>query len=356
MKLRLLNLPVLALLLAPCAFGQQLCSENPQPAGAAGKADVRGATVVHDKVDTNTGDEQGMQRLRGNIATRPELLRRIAVCEAAVREAEAAHATDAVLVEVYSWLGSLYDRALMFSQSEAAFERAISLLRRNPGASGQLAEDINYLGSLHALMGKERQAEKEELEALKLRQNLGDSLQVAWSWDTLAELYLREGKYVKARDFAQKATAEFLVNKQAGVVDGIRSRFDLSEALCSTNDCPAAIPLLKEAIDLAKSTYRPNDSPIGVANFLLGFAYWKSGDQSGADEYMKQGTAIMKEQLGWGHPTYLNAMSAYARFLRERQRIEDAEVVEREIRTAEAVVDVHSIQMPKGALSLSGLR
>jgi hypothetical protein len=70
---------------------------------------------------------------------------------------------------------------------------------------------------------------------------------------------------------------------------------------------------------------------------------------------MKQGTAIMKEKLGWAHPTYLNAMNAYARFLRDTQRIEDAEAVEREIRTAEAVVNVHSIQT-NGALSLAGLR
>ena len=62
----------------------------------------------------------------------------------------------------------------------------------------------------------------------------------------------------------------------------------------------------------------------------------------------------MKEKLGWGHPTYLNAMSAYARFLRDTQHIEDAETVEREIRTAESVVDAHSIQTA-GALSLFGI-
>jgi tetratricopeptide (TPR) repeat protein len=335
--------PVLALLLAPCAFGQQICNENASSACAA------------TKTDAPTGDTQGVQQFRESISNRAELMRRITEYEAAARKAEADHASDAAVAKLYSSLAVLYDDAAMYDRSEAVFEHAISLLRRSPKSGDQLAEDINCLGSLHALTGKQRQAEKEEWEALKLRQNVGDSLGVARSWNSLAGLYLRKGKHAAARDFAQRALDEFLINTQANVVDRISSRFNLSMALCFTKDCPSAIPLLKDAIGLAQASYRPNDFPVGVGDFLLGFAYWKAGEPSGAAEYMKQGTAIMKEQLGWAHPTYLNAMSAYARFLRDTQRIEDAEAVEREIRTAEAVVNVHSIQT-NGALSLAGLR
>jgi tetratricopeptide (TPR) repeat protein len=336
-------LPVLALLLGPCAFGQQICSENAQ------------STCVATKADAHTGDTQGVLQFRESISNRAELLRRIAMYEAASRKAESDHASDVAVAKLYSSLAVLYDGAAMYGQSEAAFEHAISLLRHDPKSSGQLAEDIDCLGSLHALMGKQRLAEKEELEALKLRQNLGDSLEIARSWNSLSRLYLRKGKYATARDFAQRALDEFMVNTQANVVDRISSRFNMSMALCFTKDCPSAIPLLKDAVDLAKATYRPNDSPMGIGDFLLGYAYWKAGEQSEAAEYMKQGTAIMKDKLGGEHPTYLKAMSAYARFLRDTRRIEDAESVEREIRMAEAVVDVHSIQTA-GALSLSGLR
>jgi tetratricopeptide (TPR) repeat protein len=348
-------LPVLALLLGPCAFGQQICSENAQPTCAATKADVTGVTVAQDKADTHTGYTQGVQQLGESIPTKAELLRWIALCEAVARKAEYDHASDVAVAKLYSSLAVLYDGAAMYGQSEAAFEHAISLLRHDPKSSDQLAENIDCLGSLHALMGKQRQAEKEELEALKLRQSLGDSLEIARSWDSLSGLYLRKGKYAAAKDFAQRAMDEFSVNAHARAFDRILSRFNMSLALCFTKDCPSAIPLLKDAIDLAKASYRPNDSPMGIGDFLLGYAYWKAGDQSGAAEYMKQGTAIMKEKLGWAHPTYLNAMSAYARFLRDTRRIEDAESVEHEIRMAEAVVDVHSIQTA-GALSLSGLR
>jgi hypothetical protein len=71
---------------------------------------------------------------------------------------------------------------------------------------------------------------------------------------------------------------------------------------------------------------------------------------------MQQGTAIMKEQLGWGHPSYLNALRQYALFLRKSQRPEEAKTVEHEIRQAEAVVDVHSIQTRRGGDVLAGLR
>jgi hypothetical protein len=71
---------------------------------------------------------------------------------------------------------------------------------------------------------------------------------------------------------------------------------------------------------------------------------------------MEEGTSMMKEQLGWGHPAYLSALGQYARFLRENRLVEDAETVERQIRRAEAVVDVHSVQTRDGADSLAGLR
>ena len=71
---------------------------------------------------------------------------------------------------------------------------------------------------------------------------------------------------------------------------------------------------------------------------------------------MEHGKAILAERLGWDHPTYLGASRQYARFLRENRRVEDAEVVERQIRQAEAVVDVRALQTQKGVFSLADPR
>jgi tetratricopeptide (TPR) repeat protein len=309
--------PLLALLLATCAFCQQPAPEIP---------------------------------------TRAESLRQISMCEAAIKEARSAHASDVVMATMFSRLGSLDVKAGRYGESEAALEQSISLWRRSPASNGQLATDISDLGWVHVEMGRMRQAEGEELEALKLREGVGDSLEIARSWNSLAALYLRWNRYATARDFARRAMNEFAVNPRADVVDKVSSEFGLSLALCSMKDCPSAISLLKEGIRIANATFQPKDFPIGVGYFLLGYAYWQSGQLSEAGELMREGTAIMKEQLGWGHPVYLNALRQYALFLNKSKREEDAKMVEAEIRRAEAVVDVHTIKTRRSGDVFAGLR
>jgi hypothetical protein len=63
----------------------------------------------------------------------------------------------------------------------------------------------------------------------------------------------------------------------------------------------------------------------------------------------------MSLQLGWGHPAYLKALRCYAEFLHANRQGEAANVVERRIRQAEAVVDVHSIQTAQGTVGIDGL-
>jgi tetratricopeptide (TPR) repeat protein len=187
-----------------------------------------------------------------------------------------------------------------------------------------------------------------------LRQETKDPLQIARSESDLAALYLAQRKFEKAKDAAERSLHEVINNGRADTLDRTYARYAYSLALCSTDNCPQAIPVLKDAIGDAKATMQPGDFPIGYGEFFLGFAYWRSGDAASAAQYMGQGTALMKEQLGWGHPTYLSALGRYAQFLRENQRGEAAKVVQREIRQAESVVDVRSLQA--SAFSFSGLR
>jgi len=357
MKHRLLIHPVLALLLTPCAIGQQMCGgsgESAEPVRATIIVPV--TTTGCGRVNPDAGDPWGVgPKSVTEIPTNAETLRRLKVYETAAREAEATHASDAMKAQIYTRLASLSMDAGMYDQSEAALEHAISLLR-NADLNDRLAEDLSYLGMLHVETGKMRQAEREELEALKLREGLGDRLGLARSWDALAGLYAGERKYAIARDYARRAMDEFSVNQGADVTDNISSRFKLSQILCLMKECPSAILLLKDSIDLAKAAFHPEDYPIGIGEFLLGYAYWRSGDPGDAAQYMKHGTFLMKQQLGWGHPTYLNALGYYARFLRENRRVDDARDVELQIRQAEAVVDVHSLQTRKSQDALAGLR
>lgn len=312
--------------------------------GAHGQQPLQGVEEGKPMQVTATDSSQFKQRL----------LRQIALKETVVRQAESDHATTITLSKLYMELSLLYQQAAWWERSEAALAHTVSLLRGLPELSGDLATALNQLGKLHVLMGKRRESEKEEMEALKLRQGLGDRLQIAQSWNDLAVLYLKEQKFEKARDFAQQAEAEFTANRQASALDRVTVRSVLAESLCSLKDCASAIPLLKAALSEARTAFEPNNFTIGLCDYLLGDAYWKTGDIAAAEEHLKLGTTQMSAQLGWGHPVYLNALKDYALFLRETQRSEAANVVERQIRQAEAVVDVRAISGRRGTLSFDG--
>jgi tetratricopeptide (TPR) repeat protein len=322
MNVRLVVSPILVLLLSTYAPGQQV-SEGSRIAQHVGVPATAGVF-------------------------KQDLLRRIALEEAAVRQAESAHATNVEVSVIYVRLGLLYENVALWEKSEAVLQHAVSLLRQTAGQSGNLAAALGQLGCLHIAMGKLGESEKEELEALRLRQALGNPLLIARSSSDLAALYLNKRKFAKARDFAQQAVAELVTNGQADVLDRVEARIALSEALCYLKDCPSAIPLLKATWEDAKARMQPDSFAIGESEFLLGYAYWKAGDISEAEEHMENGTALMNVQLGWGHPVYLKALANYAQFLRENHRVEAANVVEGRIRQAEAVVDVRSLQTHQG--------
>jgi tetratricopeptide (TPR) repeat protein len=324
MNVRHVVSPVLALLLATYAPGQPMSQE---------------ASEIG----------QSMRAPAPAGAFRQDLQHRITLKEAEVRQAESAHATNVQLSILYVQLGLLYQDVALWEKSEATLKHAVSLLRQTAEQSANLASALGQLGCLHIAMEKLGESEKEELEALSLRQALGNRLQIARSWSDLAALYLHKRKFVKARDFAQQAVAEFVTNEKADVLDRMSARFALSQALCYLKDCPSAIPLLKAALDDAKATLPPDSFTIGESDFILGYAYWKVGDIPQADAHMERGAAQMNVQLGWGHPVYFKALAGYAQFLRENHRVEAANVVEGRIRQAAAVVDVHSLQTGQGA-------
>lgn len=105
---------------------------------------------------------------------------------------------------------------------------------------------------------------------------------------------------------------------------------DLSLARCKRGACANAIPDLQQALRVAHANYTANSVPVGFLDFLLGYAYWKSGKESSAAELMKIGISEMASQLGRGHPTYIAALKQYDSFLTQNgTTAEAAEVGER---------------------------
>lgn len=183
------------------------------------------------------------------------------------------------------------------------------------------------------------------MEALHIREQIGDPIGIALTWNDLASLYVRQRRFAKALDYAQRAMPLLASNSKVEAGDRITIRQTLAYALCGMHQCVRAIPILEDALELARDNFGTDSLAVGIASYLLGYAYWQNGQLDEAADYMQRGVERMKQDWRWGHPLYVNAVEQYAKFLRQRGQIEFAEVEERELRQMAAVVDVRSLAL-----------
>ena len=271
---------------------------------------------------------------------RQELMSRADHYQQAIPRAQAAHWADDRVALIYADLGTVYEYLSMYPESETAYRRALALLEARP--EPQLAETLKLLATLHCLMGDLRQAEKDDLHALEVREQLGDPTAIAQTWDDLADVYYRQRHLGKSVDYARKAMAVLADNPKVDVADRILVRQSLGNALCASHSCGEAIPLLKDALEITKTAYGADSLQAGISTYELGDAAWQDKDMDDAASWIASGVARMKLDLGWGHPLYVNALWEYVRFLRARGETDEANAAEREMKIASAVVDVRT--------------
>ncbi len=281
-----------------------------------------------------------------------ELLRQIAELEAEARTSEHGHADRNRLIEIYEHLGNFYANAGMYLKAEGAMRRAIPLMKNGP--QGELASELGQLGVLHVQMKSIGQAERDEMQALRVREALGDQIGIALSWNDIAGLYDEQHKFTKAVDYGQKAYDVLANRTELKPDDRIAVRQTLGYALTAIRNCDVGIPMLKDALELSISSFGPEDPKLGYSEYLLGFGYWHCGEWGRAADWLERGTTRMKADFGWNRSLYLNAMQQYARFLRESGQLEAAVNAETVVNQADAVVDARTLTgMTKGLRSAS---
>ena len=283
---------------------------------------------------------EGTPESKAKFPGKPELLRRIGLYEAAARNADSSNASPESLVKIYTNLGSLYEDVAMYPKSEDAMRRAISLLKTGP--QDALAEEIGHLAVLHDAMGQLREAEKDQMQALRIRESIGDIAGIALTWSDVADLYIKRRRYKKALSYAQRAMDALGDRPDVSAGDRVAVRQTLASALSGTRDYPRAIQLLKDAIELSKNSFGADSLEVGLDDYILGYTYWKSGNMTDAEDWMGRGIMRMKVDLGWGHAIYVNAIWQYAQFLRQNGQTDAAVSAEREVRQAQAVVDART--------------
>lgn len=257
-------------------------------------------------------------------------------------------------------LAMLYQDAARYEDAEHAYEKAIELLRTGNRTTLANAEDC--MGTMYVETGRYAQAEPLEREALAIRNAENDSVGLGRSWMHLAMLSMGKHELADSAKYAELAT-ERLVPERRGrpAQDGatpeekMTALTYLALARCAQGACAAALPELKRALDLAQTSYKADSFPVAYLDFLLGYAYWKSGDDRMAADLMKSGAAGIEAQLGWGHPTYISLMTQYQAFLAQTGRSAEAAEVRAKIAHLRASRGLPNLASGDTALGISSL-
>jgi tetratricopeptide (TPR) repeat protein len=301
----------------------------------------------------NTSVKPGADANRTAGWERPELLRQISIYEGAARDGEASHVPDGKLAKIYVELSSMYTDLAMYPKAEDAIVRAVALLRRDKEPKqGELASALDDMSMLHTSMGELNKAEKEGQEALRIRLKEGDQEAIGASYRELAALYLKRGEFKRSVEFGQRAMEAIGPDPGAHADDWVAVRYTLARAMGESGAWGRAIPVLQQGIEQTKISFGPNSLPVALGCYQLGLTYWHEGETVDAARWLERGITLMKADLSWGHPTYVNALREYARFLRQYGTEEAAQSVEREVKLADAKVDVSTMAKTQGTSSL----
>lgn len=290
---------------------------------------------------TSTAQKPDAAQIADLNLQKPDVMRLIALNEAAARNGEATHADPKRLVIFCKNLGILYADAGMPLKAVDAFGKAIALLKDGP--QDQLAEEIGQLAVLHVALNKTREAEKEELQALHIREAVAEPVGIARAQSALAGLYDEERKFAEAADYANKAYEVLADRPDVAVADRIGVRHTLGFALTGMRNCDRGIQVLKEGHELAQNSPEIGMATLGYSEYVLGYGYWHCGDPTNAATWLERGTTDMKADFGWEHAAYVNVMKQYARFLRESGQQDAAVSAEAVVHQAQSIVDASTL-------------
>ncbi|WP_348265140.1 tetratricopeptide repeat protein [Telmatobacter sp. DSM 110680] len=233
-------------------------------------------------------------------------------------------------------LAILYQDAARYTSADSAYHKAIALLKSKD--RNTFAAALDHLCSLYIEQGRFSKAEPLEQKALEIHENAKDRVGIGVTYTHLASISYGRHDLASAEADAEMA-ASILIPENPNLAETgatpeeqMSALINLSLIRCAKGACAGAIHDLNRALNLAHAHYAINSVPVGLIDFLLGYAHWKSGDNRTASELMLAGTTEMEGQLGWGHPTYVAALRQYRSFL--EQSGETAEASELAVRIA----------------------
>jgi tetratricopeptide (TPR) repeat protein len=237
------------------------------------------------------------QEARGRTITARELLDRGTqrVDQELAGEPEVRASLLYSIADAYSRLG-LYDKA------RGLAERSYNIRRQILGPRDLLtAESLFLFANTTRLKGDYAQAEPLFTEALRSqRAKLGEeSSTVAVTLSFLGECLFLEGKDQEAEAKLRQALAIF---RRAGATAGSMTRDYLARLLERKGDYLEAAQLLREAVDIDRSTQGADSPAYTMSLHNYAGALLRLGDLYSAEAKLDESLAIERRVLGNGHP------------------------------------------------------
>lgn len=233
-------------------------------------------------------------------------------------------------------LAVLLQDAGSYRESEDAYRQTIALLRAPDPLV--VADVFDHMGTMYVTSGQLSKAEPIERHALAIRENQRNSLGTGISHMHLAMLFLGQNDLRSAEAEAQ-AAVNLLVPEYAHrpgaspatPEEKMTALIGLAQVRCASGADQAAVPDLRWALQIAHQNYSDESLPVGYVEFLLGHAYWKSGNPADADRLMTEGVQKLATVIGWGHPAYLGTLRQYEVFLVATRQRDRAQQISAEI-------------------------
>ena len=246
-------------------------------------------------------------------------------------QAAVAQAPEAEKGAAWLRLAVRYQDAAQYAEAEHAYRQALAQLKH--ASLAVQATALDQLGTLYVETGRAAKAEPLERRALALRLEAQDRTAIGVSYTHLAALAFGKGDLAGAETNAQMAVSLLAPSDAAAPENAtpeqqMAALLNLSLVRCARAECDKALPVAQRGLALAHANYGEQSVPVGMFDYLLGYAEWKSGDAQQAAAAMQRGIDELGGQLGWGHPTYDAALGRYQTFLMQTGNAEEAAKVQ----------------------------
>ncbi|HNB72815.1 MAG TPA: tetratricopeptide repeat protein [Acidobacteriota bacterium] len=202
-----------------------------------------------------------------------------------------------------------YDEALPLAQQAVAKTEQILGVD-----SLVLATSLNTLANLHHSKGDYDQAESHYRRALAIREKvLGpDHLETATILNNLGVLYKHTGEYLKAEPLYQRALAIYEKTVGPDDLETANSLNNLANFYSDKGDYAQAEPLYQRSLSIIEKVLGPDDPGVALNLNNLAQFYWATGDYARAEQFFQRSLTIWEKALGADHPNVATSLNNLA--------------------------------------------